>query len=650
MQLYLFLELCTLLWTFTRGVNYQLSPKVIRIHADSSELALHPPPSNLASFDGSSTLLLLFSDILQISYDNGHNWQIIEGIESKISYFWIEGKNRAFARSSNGELLITEDQGKHWREIQNPCGLGQKTGDVSIVTNPFDRNCMLLTCKEHREVFDDTIQEYEDGTARSKSHEIYINGSTVFISKNGGRTFNRIPTPAGHCNVSSDIRYHGTECRFAASSLQSVLPKDLIYCIHKVQGSMKAREEHSISSGSFFYTSDLGSTIKMVEELKEKLVFNMQILPSRILAKTLEVTGNRSIENIWVSSGDLFKRAYLPDDVTTFADHAFENDLGRILFSANRKGHHGKHLMLSDSSGLIFAFSNLTLQNAPSSFSLGRHENLKGLIWAHFNYFTRPYEVKLQYRYRATGWFQKTVHSMAQVILEKQKQNKVALKEETITKISFDNGETWNGLKVLDPHKNHIAHFGCNTDDVEHCSLQLDNNYLTTGFPGKDEFTAGILLSKGTVGNSSSNNHKKGTFVSRNGGYSWELAFDCPMLHAFANFGNIIIAMPDLTWNFGESHIEKFVFSLDQGRTWEDYYFDEPVVGGSVVFDSLGLSIAIRFTDHSLVSAAGHYARNVFYLLDFSSIFGGKACGEEDLEMWYVAGGECINGVRYSYK
>lgn len=39
-----------------------------------------------------------------------------------------------------------------------------------------------------------------------------------------------------------------------------------------------------------------------------------------------------------------------------------------------------------------------------------------------------------------------------------------------------------------------------------------------------------------------------------------------------------------------------------------------------------------------------------FYLLDFSSTVGGKACGEEGLEKWYVAGGECINGVRYSYK
>lgn len=106
---------------------------------------------------------------------------------------------------------------------------------------------------------------------------------------------------------------------------------------------MKAREHRTVSSGSLFYTSDSGRTIKMVEKLKEQLVLNMQILPSHILAKTLKVAGNHSVGNIWVSSGDLFEPASLPDDVTIFADHAFVNDLGRMVFSANRKGDHRNH-------------------------------------------------------------------------------------------------------------------------------------------------------------------------------------------------------------------------------------------------------------------------------------------------------------------
>lgn len=55
------------------------------------------------------------------------------------------------------------------------------------------------------------------------------------------------------------------------------------------------------------------------------------------------------------------------------------------------------------------------------------------------------------------------------------------------------------------------------------------------------------------------------------------------MLQAFADFGNVIIVMLDLTRNFGKSHIENFVRSLDQSRTWEDYYLDEPVAESSIV-------------------------------------------------------------------
>lgn len=138
--------------------------------------------------------------------------------------------------------------------------------------------------------------------------------------------------------------------------------------------------------------------------------------------------------------------------------------------------------------------------------------------------------------------------------------NKIDLKKETKTKISFDNKETWSNLKVADPHKEHTAHLECNAYNVEHCSLQLDNNYLTTGFSNKGESNAGILMSTGTVGNSFSNKHKRRTFISRNGGYSWDLAFDRAMLYTFADFGNIIVAMPDLTWNFSANLIMKSLF------------------------------------------------------------------------------------------
>lgn len=40
----------------------------------------------------------LFLMILQVSYDNGKEWQVIEEIGSNISSFWIDGQERAFSK------------------------------------------------------------------------------------------------------------------------------------------------------------------------------------------------------------------------------------------------------------------------------------------------------------------------------------------------------------------------------------------------------------------------------------------------------------------------------------------------------------------------------------------------------------------------
>lgn len=62
------------------------------------------------------------------------------------------------------------------------------------------------------------------------------------------------------------------------------------------------------------------------------------------------------LKNLRASSGDLFKRAYLPADVITFADHAFEDALGRMFFPADRKVDYREYLIFSYSSGLILHF------------------------------------------------------------------------------------------------------------------------------------------------------------------------------------------------------------------------------------------------------------------------------------------------------
>ncbi|CDH10447.1 uncharacterized protein ZBAI_02232 [Zygosaccharomyces bailii ISA1307] len=93
------------------------------------------------------------------------------------------------------------------------------------------------------------------------------------------------------------------------------------------------------------------------------------------------------------------------------------------------------------------------------------------------------------------------------------------------------------------------------------------------------------------------------TFISRNCGNTWELAFKNPMISTFADFGNIVVAIPEVSK--GEIQPSPiFLFSLDQGKTWIQRRFEKPdsshdfefASGFNVEFVSTGPNVVIRFS------------------------------------------------------
>lgn len=129
------------------------------------------------------------------------------------------------------------------------------------------------------------------------------------------------------------------------------------------------------------------------------------------------------------------------------------------------------------------------------------------------------------------------------------------------------------------------------------------------------------------------------------------MAFGHPVLYAFADFGNIIVAIPDVSKRKQRVYA-KFFFSLEQGRTWEEHQLEEPLPADYIVFDSSGLVVVMRFATYGdqLLGHDSHSVQEVFTVIDFSRIFRGKACGIEDFGTWINASGECVNGVKFSVK
>ncbi|CDH10642.1 uncharacterized protein ZBAI_02428 [Zygosaccharomyces bailii ISA1307] len=647
MQLYLIYVLWALKWSLA-SANSSKSPKVTKGHVFSSNVATFSLPFASDSFKDSDTLFFLFNDTLQVSYDNGKAWRVIEEIGSNISSFWIDGQERAFAKSFTQDLYMTEDQGRDWRQIQNPCGLESRM--VSVETNPFDQNCMLLTCGEAIRMKDDLLGEW--GHAES----------TVFISKDGGRKFEKLVEPVAprvtYRVISAKEKSYGTRCHFAASSTQSTLQKDWIYCIEEVEGHTQEQEQRTdYKRQIIFYSTDLGSSTETVEEFGEDLVLNLQILRSRIMVKTLEITSdNTSTPKVWISTGDIFRLSSLPDSVSSLAGSLFEDDLGGLFCSVEMIGSKEKHLVYSDPTGMNFSFVNLTLQDQqPSHIFLKKDEILKGAILANIRFLQSDrilVENESKSESNSGSWWSKMVAFMRKLFFNEKNKDLIGFEIESaksVTKNSFDNGRTWSNLRVVDPSNAYASRFECDLNDIKNCSLH--ESMTNSRFSTKDEPTVGIMLTQGAVGNASSIADTKytSTFISRDGGASWEIAFDSPMLYVFADFGNIIVAIPDLSYRLNAEY-SKFYVSLDQGHTWDEHLFEEPVPANLVVFHSSGLEIIIRFTTSSYEKDGTHFVQNIFYELDFSNVFDGEACNEEDMETWYVAGGECVNGVRYSFK
>lgn len=187
----------------------------------------------------------------------------------------------------------------------------------------------------------------------------------MYLSKDAGKSFKQVDAPVDHDEVTPDISSIGTQCQFAATSPQSSSHKNWIYCVHEIKENWEQR------NGTLFYTSDVGNSTKVVHELKGLLVSEMRILSSSVLIKTLEnvdVGGKNFNEKMWISTGETFKFAYLPDTVASFTILEVQDDLGRVFLEARQKRNENKQLLVSDS--LVSKFSFIFHANSRSaSFS-----------------------------------------------------------------------------------------------------------------------------------------------------------------------------------------------------------------------------------------------------------------------------------------
>ncbi|CCC68641.1 hypothetical protein NCAS_0B05570 [Naumovozyma castellii] len=602
---------------------------------------------NVAAFDDSTILLKLEDNVLYRTTNNGETWNPVKGIDGDVIWVDIDEFNshdRAFVTSRKlGEFYVTDDQGDSWRKISidvpdngdpSPCGL---------FTHPTNKDFLNVRCNVCEKRAQNQPREADKNPKPSvppppppgkEIGNLYNPNRPrcqllTFVSKNNGKSFTQIKAPS--FDASKKDHLETTQCSFIRSTKGSQLgdSESNLLCLYKVveENSEKSTLERTITD--LFVTSDWGKTVKSLDTFKDLAISSFNVLDSSILIQTNEDAYNsNSAKKLWVSrDGVTFKEAYLPTELRySISGKITEDSVGRIILPINAKKTEDEkdtsvlaEILISDSSGLKFEPFEWSKADIRGYSQLSQPKHLKGTMLGSF--FPRN-------RRARKG--------------SKKQQEKSSSKG--ITKISVDNGQSWSNLRIVDSKNKDL--FPCDIDDVEKCSLHIPMML----FGSDDYVSAGIMMAVGFAGDGSNSDwENEQTFLSRDGGLTWQLAFEFPTVFAMGDSGNVIVAVPFNPEEDDDPEAE-FYYSLDQGKSWTEYQLQKPIIPvtlTSTTPDGSGLNFVLSGMDFSQPKASSD--SNFIYAIDFSELFNGKICKTDDFETWSLAEGKCVAGVKYSY-
>lgn len=550
------------------------------------------------TFEDSETIVACLGATIRLSLDNGKKWMTVLEIEEKIDMVFPDkfyGKCRAFAADLAGGLYITENQGKDWMKIRKPLEVARSPFNT-VESHPLARNCILLNCN------------IESGHSGGRNVAGDYTEEVSYISKDFGKSFERIHPPMGDYCVPPDVAACGIECWFAAASRYSALPKELVYGLHSIT-AVDNRGFSKWNKQVLFYSLDFGKTMNLVEELKEYQVFRLKMFPRVVLSIARKDDHSHQIEELWFSTGGPFKRAILPREIKypSFGE-ALEDDLGRILLPFYTKEDDGRgrlaHLLILDLpesklSKLRPIHLNPSNRSRCSKFSIEKFGNCKGILLG--RYFGTSTECGQPYVSMA---IHDDVVSTRKCFYQ------------YMNLISFDNGNNWSNLRLID-HPNIrklLSEYKINS--LEDCSLQLF--YYTHS--KRNTSMAKVFVAKGAISHSQLEADESTcmSFISRDAGISWELAFTFPVYFVIADVGKIIVAIPQQQKEFNSFRVTKVFFSSNEGRTWTQHQLKQYVLCDEIQVDTCGSEVSVMLLKLLKARATIERESSVVLKLDFS--------------------------------
>ncbi|KAF7854714.1 hypothetical protein EAF04_010283 [Stromatinia cepivora] len=517
-------------------------------------------PHNLQYFDDSD--VLLYEDrvdaVVWRSADAGETWKKIDAVPAgkmlEISMHPYDPK-RAYIITSERSHWATKDRGEHWEEFHTESqasifrpALGYHGTDPDrILFNAMD--CTGIFCEE----------------------------LTMY-------------TTNGFVETPKFLRSDTTGCVWAVSTPefttgQKDLDKDRILCVAKGKYSPWRSDYRLVISDDFF---DSGH-----DDVQE---FEPELEPGRTVQGIVKIATQKKFLITAAGAARTDEMAlYVSDDAIKWhrAEFPHEHKLTQEAYTI---------LEGTNYSIQIDVLNTRPLNAMGAMFT----SNSNG------TYFTR----NIEHTNRDTNGmvdFEKIAGVqgivMVNVVDNFEKVEKSFLETKNIkSKISFDDGRTWQPLKVKDK------------DLHLHSVTELDNSGRVFSSPAP-----GLVMGNGNTGDFLGNWDKANLYVSDDAGVTWHHALDGPHKYEFGDQGSVLVAVHD-------GHTKVVKYSLNHGKDWKELELKGKIRPLQLVTTSD--STSLKFL---LIGLDDSDKKETFYMiaLNFDEMHE-RQCKKDDLEKWYA--------------
>ncbi|EMR11661.1 hypothetical protein PNEG_00099 [Pneumocystis murina B123] len=195
------------------------------------------------------------------------------------------------------------------------------------------------------------------------------------------------------------------------------------------------------------------------------------------------------------------------------------------------------------------------------------------------------------------------------------------------SKISYDNGNTWNSIKPP-------INSDCNIFDSKICSLHLHS--ITDRYRFDKTFSSyapGILIGIGSVGSYLKPFHECNLYISEDAGKTWSLSLEGTHIYECSDHANIIAAIPD-------QKTRNFYYSFDRGRNWQSIDLKHNIRPLALIVipnSKTGkfLLIATEFNENDIDHSINAISIDIGEAFTKQCILDKNDLEKSDLEKWY---------------